>query len=41
MAGADAAWRDALRAVSVADLARDVDDDYGPTALAGIRDWLS
>ncbi|KAB1916435.1 Rrf2 family transcriptional regulator [Micromonospora sp. AMSO31t] len=41
MAGADAAWRAALRAVSVADLARDVDEDYGPTALAGIRDWLS
>src|SRR3954447_15853140 len=40
MAGADAAWRAALRAVSIADLARDVDEDYGPTALAGIREWL-
>jgi Rrf2 family protein len=41
MAGADAAWRAALRAVSVADLARGVDRDYGPTALAGIGAWLS
>ncbi|MFE9955186.1 hypothetical protein [Micromonospora sp. NPDC005299] len=31
----------ALRAISIADLARDVDDDYGPSALAGIREWLS
>ncbi|MFE6778743.1 RrF2 family transcriptional regulator [Streptomyces sp. NPDC057702] len=41
MAGADAAWRAALAAVSIADLARDVDEDYGPTALAGIRTWLA
>ena len=41
MAGADAAWRAALEAISVADLARGVDEDYGPTALAGIRTWLS
>ncbi|MEV0425797.1 Rrf2 family transcriptional regulator [Micromonospora sp. NPDC050495] len=40
MAGADAAWRAALRAVSIADLARGVDEDYGPTALGGIRSWL-
>ncbi|MFI1097664.1 RrF2 family transcriptional regulator [Streptomyces sp. NPDC020917] len=40
MAAADAAWRAALRDVSVADLARGVDEDYGPTALTGIRDWL-
>ena len=40
MAAADAAWRAALRAVSIADLARSVDADYGPTALAGIRTWL-
>jgi Rrf2 family protein len=41
MAGADAAWRAALQATSIADLARGVDDDYGPTALAGIRTWLT
>lgn len=41
MAGADAAWRAALQAISVADLARGVDEDYGPSALAGIRTWLS
>jgi hypothetical protein len=40
MAAADAAWRAALRDVSIADLARGVDEDYGPAALAGIRDWL-
>ncbi|WP_422742248.1 RrF2 family transcriptional regulator [Micromonospora sp. WMMD754] len=40
MADADAAWRDALRAVSVADLARSVDEDYGPATLAGVRAWL-
>ncbi|MER5647584.1 Rrf2 family transcriptional regulator [Streptosporangium sp. NPDC002524] len=40
MAGAEAAWRDALRAVSVADLARDVTSDYGPGALTGISAWL-
>jgi Rrf2 family protein len=41
MAGADAAWRAALQAISIADLARSVDQDYGPTALAGIGAWLS
>jgi hypothetical protein len=41
MAGADDAWRAALQAISIADLARSVDEDYGPTALAGIRTWLS
>lgn len=40
MAGADAAWRAALQAISIANLARSVDDDYGPTALASIRTWL-
>ncbi|MFB9680605.1 RrF2 family transcriptional regulator [Streptosporangium vulgare] len=40
MAGAEAAWRDALRSVSVADLARDVTSDYGPGTLAGISAWL-
>ncbi|MEV0755524.1 Rrf2 family transcriptional regulator [Streptosporangium sp. NPDC050280] len=41
MAGAETAWREALRSVSVADLARDVNSDYGPGALAGISAWLS
>jgi Rrf2 family protein len=37
MASAETAWRDALRTVSVADLARDI----GSGALAGISTWLS
>jgi Rrf2 family protein len=41
MASADAAWRAALREISIADLARDVDADYGPTALAGMGAWLA
>jgi Rrf2 family protein len=41
MATAEAAWREALRGISIADLARGVDEDYGPTALAGIRAWLT
>ncbi len=41
MASADAAWRAALRRISIADLAWGVDEDYGPTARAGIRTWLT
>ncbi|MBQ0893522.1 Rrf2 family transcriptional regulator [Micromonospora sp. U56] len=41
MAGADAAWRAALQAISIADLAGGVDDDYGPAALAGLSAWLT
>ncbi|MGK5440918.1 RrF2 family transcriptional regulator [Micromonospora sp. URMC 105] len=41
MAGAEAAWRAALQAISVADLVSSVDEDSGPTALAGVRSWLS
>jgi hypothetical protein len=41
MAGAENAWRDALRAVTVADLARDVGSDSGPDALATFGKWLS
>jgi Rrf2 family protein len=41
MAGAEAAWRSALRATTIADLARSVDEDSGPTALAGVRAWLA
>ncbi|WP_329111227.1 Rrf2 family transcriptional regulator [Micromonospora sp. NBC_01699] len=40
MSAADDAWRAALRAVTIADLARDVTTDYGPGILAGIRGWL-
>jgi Rrf2 family protein len=40
MAGADAAWRQALREISLADLARSVGEDYGPAMFTGIRDWL-
>jgi Rrf2 family protein len=41
MARADTVWRDALRSVSVADLARDVGSDYGADALAVFGTWLS
>ncbi|WP_440099674.1 RrF2 family transcriptional regulator [Streptosporangium sp. H16] len=40
MAGAETAWRETLRSISVTDLARDVGSDLGPGALAGIRTWL-
>jgi Rrf2 family protein len=41
MIGAEAAWRDSLRSVSIADLARDVDSDYGVGALAVYGSWLA
>jgi Rrf2 family protein len=41
MSAADAAWRAALRAISVADLAASVNDDYGPSTMASISTWLS
>jgi Rrf2 family protein len=41
MTRADAAWREALRTVSIADLVQDVGADYGPRALAGISAWLT
>ncbi|MET8291102.1 RrF2 family transcriptional regulator [Streptomyces sp. NPDC048448] len=41
MADAETAWRDALRSVSVADLARNVSSDSGPGALKGISTWLT
>jgi len=41
MTAADQAWRDALRAVTIAGLARDVTDDYGPGTLAGVAAWLN
>lgn len=37
---ADQAWRDALRAVTVADLVRDVNEDAGRDILVGVRGWL-
>ncbi|WP_333768748.1 RrF2 family transcriptional regulator [Streptomyces sp. IBSBF 2435] len=41
MATAEAAWRDALRAISIADLAASVTGDYGPATMTGIGTWLS
>jgi Rrf2 family protein len=41
MAGADAAWREALRAVSIADLVQDVASASGPSALVRISAWLT
>jgi hypothetical protein len=41
MAAAESARREALRAVSVADLVADVESDYGAGALDGIAAWLS
>jgi Rrf2 family protein len=40
MTAADQAWRAVLRSVSIADLARDVTADYGPSALLSIGAWL-
>jgi len=41
MTAADTAWREALRAVSIADLVQDVASDSGPSALARISAWLT
>jgi hypothetical protein len=41
MAGADAAWREALRAVSIADLVQDVASTSGPSAMTRISAWLT
>ncbi|SFF66094.1 transcriptional regulator, BadM/Rrf2 family [Actinacidiphila alni] len=41
MGAADRAWREALRAVTIADLMRDVADASGPTAMSRISTWLS
>lgn len=41
MSAADEAWRAALRAVTIADLAVDVAGDYDVDVLAGLRGWLS
>ncbi|MEH1168479.1 Rrf2 family transcriptional regulator [Micromonospora sp. CPCC 205539] len=37
---AETAWRQALAAVTIADLARDVEATSGPEALVGVRTWL-
>ncbi|PWR11612.1 transcriptional regulator [Micromonospora acroterricola] len=41
MWAAEDAWRQALAAVTIADLARDVGTDSGPEALTGVRTWLT
>lgn len=41
MGAAESAWRASLAAVTIADLARDVEADYGPQAMAGIGNWLA
>lgn len=41
MSRADAAWREALRAVSIADLVQDVASDSGPSAMARISEWMT
>ncbi|RLP86204.1 MULTISPECIES: Rrf2 family transcriptional regulator [unclassified Micromonospora] len=38
---AEEAWRQALAAVTIADLARDVGTDSGPEALPAVRAWLT
>lgn len=40
MANAEAQWREALRAVSIADLADNVRADSGPDALASVGGWF-
>jgi hypothetical protein len=40
MAAADEAWHASLRAVTIADLAREVTEDYGPNTFEGISAWL-
>jgi Rrf2 family protein len=41
MVGADSAWRSALRAVTIADLARDVASGAGPDVLPTVHAWLA
>jgi Rrf2 family protein len=41
MGAAERVWRQALAAITIADLARDVESDSGPAAMAGIRTWLT
>jgi len=41
MTAADDAWRASLGAVTIADLAAEVTEDYGPSTFAGLRAWLA
>ena len=41
MATAEAAWRQALAATTIADLVRDVDSRHGPQIMAAYGDWLA
>jgi hypothetical protein len=41
MAAAESARRDALRSVTIADLAGDVESDSGKGTLAGVGVWLA
>jgi Rrf2 family protein len=41
MTAADQAWRAALREVTIADLARDVDQDYAGDVMTAISGWLA
>ncbi|WP_327181732.1 hypothetical protein [Streptomyces sp. NBC_01334] len=40
MACAESAWRASVGSVTIADLAGDIESDYGSGALAGIGAWL-
>jgi hypothetical protein len=41
MHAAEQAWRDALRGVSIADLAEGVLEDAGPETFDRVREWLA
>ncbi|MET7442212.1 RrF2 family transcriptional regulator [Streptomyces sp. NPDC004082] len=41
MAAAEDAWRAALRHITIADLAEDIDADSDGTAMAEVRQWLT
>ena len=41
MAAAEHAWREALRAVTIADLTDDVQEDTDGTAMPRLREWLA
>jgi hypothetical protein len=40
MHAAEQAWRDSLKAVTVADLAVGVVEDAGPDTFVRVREWL-
>ena len=41
MAAAEHAWREALRAVTIADLTEDVQEDTDGAAMPRLREWLA